>query len=122
MRAFWGWIICENAFRQAFRKAQETSIMQVEFAFAASSAAVVAPRNTRSGCSVEAGVNAKSNCLGMQLAFACTGVVVPFRSSGVTDLVSEIAERLGGPVEGVMTCDAFTVACREVVTAYVARS
>ena len=100
--------------------------MQVEFAFAASSAAVVAPRNTRSGCSVEAGVNAKSNCLGMQLAFACTGVVVPVRRFGATRLAGEIAACAGGLDEGVMTFDAFTMASRganrEYVAANMARS
>jgi hypothetical protein len=112
----------EKAFRQAFRQAQETSIMQVEFAFAASSAAVVAPRNARSGCGAQAGMNAASNRTGMQLAFACTGVVEPVRLNGVTDLASEIAEHLGGPEEGVMTFDAFAVACRDVVNANVTRS
>jgi len=100
--------------------------MQVEFAFAASSAAVVAPRTAWGGSAAGTGMNATSIMLGMQIAFACTGFVVPVRRFGATDLASEIAQCLGGPEEGVMTADTFTVAgreaCREDVAANVTGS
>ncbi|HTR07622.1 MAG TPA: hypothetical protein VMJ11_13445 [Paraburkholderia sp.] len=100
--------------------------MQVEFAFAASSAAVVAPRTAWSSCAAEAGMNATSIMPGMQIAFVCTGVVVPVRRFGAVDLAGEIAQCLGGPEEGVMTADTFTVAgreaCREDVAANVTGS
>lgn len=100
--------------------------MQLEFAFAAPSAAAVAPRDAWPDGGVEAGMSATSINPGMQIAFACTGVVVPDRRSGVTDLAGEITERKSGPGEGVMTFDAFTIVgrevCRESVTANVTRS
>jgi NAD(P)-dependent dehydrogenase (short-subunit alcohol dehydrogenase family) len=93
--------------------------MQIEFAYAASSAAVVAPRNAWSGHDVETGMSATSIHPGMQIAFACTGVVVPVRRNGAADLVREIAQCPGGPEEGVMAFDAFAVAAREAYREYV---
>ncbi|WP_143189195.1 hypothetical protein [Paraburkholderia lycopersici] len=87
--------------------------MQFEFACAVSSATVVAPRNAWRGRGARAGTSATPTQTGMQLAFACTGVVVPVRRFGVTDLAGEIAECLGGPEEGVMAFDVFTTAGRE---------
>ena len=100
--------------------------MQLEFAFAAPSAAAVAPRDAWPDSGVEAGMSATSINPGMQLAFACTGVVVPVRRFGATRLAGEIAACAGGLDEGVMTFDAFTMASRganrEYVAANMARS
>jgi hypothetical protein len=98
--------------------------MQIEFAYAASSAAVVAPRNAWTGHDVETGMNATSIHLGMQIAFACTGVAVPVRRYGAADFACEIAQCPGGPEVGVMAFGAFTVreAYREYVSVNVTRS
>ena len=100
--------------------------MQIEFVYAASSAAVVAPRNAWTGHDVETGMSATSIHSGMQLAFACIGVAVPVRCLSAADLACEVAQCPGGPEEGVMAFDAFAVAApeayREYVSVNVARS
>jgi hypothetical protein len=93
--------------------------MQVEFAFAASSAAGVAPRDAWNSHGAETGMDATSINLGMQLAFACTGVVVPVRCLSAADLAREIARCPDGPEEGVMAFDAFAVAAPEAYREYV---
>ena len=94
--------------------------MQFESAFAASSANGVAPCTTWRCRAVEAGMGATPINPGMQLAFACTGVVVPVRRFGATRLAGEIAACAGGLDEGVMTFDAFTMASRGAYREYVA--
>jgi hypothetical protein len=100
--------------------------MQVEFAFAASSAAGVAPRDAWNSHGAETGMDATSINLGMQLAFACTGVVVPVRRVITVGLVRETAQCTRGAEVGVMTFDAFAMAGRkarrESVSAKMTRS
>ncbi|WP_321913956.1 MULTISPECIES: hypothetical protein [unclassified Paraburkholderia] len=92
--------------------------MQFKSAFSASSINAVALRNTWHSRNVETGMSATSIIPGMQIAFACSGVVMPVRRLGAMDLAGEILKRVGGRGEGVMTFDAFAFAGREARREY----
>ncbi|WP_201695418.1 hypothetical protein [Paraburkholderia hiiakae] len=71
-------------------------------------------------------MSATSIIPGMQIAFACSGVVMPVRRLGAMDLAGEIPKCVGGRGEGVMAFDAFAFAgrkaCREYANANMTRS
>ncbi|MEM5401448.1 hypothetical protein [Paraburkholderia unamae] len=92
--------------------------MRFKSAFAASSINAVAPRHTWHSRNVETGTSATSIISGMQIAFACTGVVTPVRRLGATDLAAEIPQCAGGRGEGVMAFDAFAFAGRKARREY----
>ncbi|WP_028213372.1 hypothetical protein [Paraburkholderia mimosarum] len=94
--------------------------MQVESAFAASSANGAVSCGAWQASVVETGMGATAIVPGMQLACACTGVVVPARPFVTTHLSAEAAACAGGRDEGVMTFDAFTMASRGAYREYVA--
>ncbi|WP_321894655.1 hypothetical protein [Paraburkholderia heleia] len=92
--------------------------MQFKSAFAASSVNAVASCHVWHSRNVETGTSATSITLGMQIAFVCTGVVMPVRCLGATDLAAEVPQRAGGRGEGVMAFDAFAFAGRKVRREY----
>ena len=100
--------------------------MQFKSAFTASSINAVALRNAWHIRNVETGMSATSIIPGMQLAFACSGVVMPVRRLGAMDFTGEIPKRVGGRGERVMAFDAFVFAgrkaCREYANANMTRS
>ncbi|QGZ55385.1 hypothetical protein [Paraburkholderia acidiphila] len=63
-------------------------------------------------------MSATSIIPGMQIAFACSGVVMPVRRLGAMDLAGEIPKREGGRGEGVMAFDAFAFAGRKARREY----
>ena len=92
--------------------------MQYEFAFAAPLANAVASHNVWDSRAAETGVSPTLMDSGMQIAFACSGVVMPVCRLDAMDLASEIAECAGGRGEGVMTFDAFAFAGRKARREY----
>lgn len=92
--------------------------MQFKSAFSASSINAVALRNAWYSRQVETGMSATSIIPGMQIAFACIGVVMPVRRPGAMDLAGEIPKCVGGRGEGVMAFDAFAFAGRKARREY----
>ncbi|WP_395066769.1 hypothetical protein [Paraburkholderia silvatlantica] len=92
--------------------------MQFKSAFAASSVNAVASCHVWHSRKVETDTSATSIVPGMQIAFACTGVVMPVRCLGATDLAAEIPQRAGGRGKGVMAFDAFAFAGRKARREY----
>ena len=92
--------------------------MRFKSAFAASSVNAVALRQAWHSRHVETGASATSIIPGMQIAFACSGVVMPVRRLGAMDLAGEILKYAGGRGEGVMAFDAFVFAGRKARREY----
>ncbi len=92
--------------------------MRFKSAFAASAINAVALRHAWRRCNVETGMSATSIIPGMQVAFACTGVVMPVCRSSATNLAGEISKCASGRGKGVMAFDAFAFAGRKARREY----
>lgn len=87
--------------------------MQFKSAFAASSVNAVAPCHVWHSRNAGTGTSATLIIPGMQIAFACIGVVMPVCRLGATDLAAEVPQRTGGRGKEVMAFDACAFAGRK---------